>query len=59
VKEKVFILHLRTVEDLKKAIRYFFNDFQLSVGKKMSRKTWGKIYICVENGGEHTDNFYP
>jgi superfamily I DNA and RNA helicase len=23
----------------------------------MSRKTWGKIKICAENGGEHTDAY--
>jgi hypothetical protein len=40
----------------KTAIRDCFNDFQPSIWKKMSRRTWGKIKICEENGGDHTDN---
>jgi hypothetical protein len=57
VKEKISQLRLTTVEGLKAAIRDSFNDFQLSTWKMMFRRTWGKIKICAENGGEHTDNF--
>jgi hypothetical protein len=57
VKEKISQLRLTTVEDLETAIRDLFNDFQQSTWKKTSRRTWGRIKICAENGREHTDNF--
>jgi hypothetical protein len=43
-------LHLTTAEDLKTATRDCFNDLKLSTWK-ISRRTWGKIKICAENGG--------
>jgi hypothetical protein len=42
-------LCLTTVEDLKTAIRDCFNDFKPSRWKMMSRKTWGKIKMCLDN----------
>jgi hypothetical protein len=51
-----FSTPLTTVEDLKVAIKDLISDFQQSTLKKMSRRTWGKIKICAENGGERTDN---
>jgi hypothetical protein len=56
VKEKIFQLRLTVVEDQKTAVRHCFNDFQPSTWK-VPRITWGKIKICAENGGKHTDNF--
>ena len=45
-----------TVEDPKTAVRGYFYDHQPST-QKMSKRTWRKIQICVENGGKHPDRF--
>jgi hypothetical protein len=51
-----FSTPLTRVEDLRAAIKDFISGFQQSALKKMSRRTWGNIKICAENGGERTDN---
>lgn len=59
IKEEVRKHRYTTNDQLKEAVRAAFTTITPDLLKRMNKRTWRRINLCVENGGMHTDVLDP